>query len=292
MDSTDQTLDRIETTLLYALNGFDKTPENKLASPITMANASGVSHKVSNIDIGDVLGFDEAYPKSMYTLFGDDDTALFAGTEEGLVTHPKEIVGDELEVLVEKESGVRLWLCFRYIGNRLPKKCAAVGRVDCVYEVHHRFLYPNGHTEYAKRILALNKNGKPVPVRTHGEFVPASQSYNNLITCCSTKENAHKTDYVLARFSEVTEVVVPIDGDAYKAIFSVRDAPVHTNSGRKKAILHNVAAHVRRMASGQCTKITTFNRGITDFNIGTMHVGLSLNSADSFQDEFKLRHYN
>jgi hypothetical protein len=93
---------------------------------------------------------------------------------------------------------------------------------------------------------------------------------------CSLKEDAHRTNTMLASFTEHVQIKMPVAIDNYKEIFIGRKAPL-TQKGRKKAIIHWVAAHMRDTKNRKCCEVKRHIRGIQEFEIDGMKIKITPN---------------
>jgi hypothetical protein len=83
-----------------------------------------------------------------------------------------------------------------------------------------------------------------------------------------------------------TPLILGVDESHVKSLFYARSLPV-TESGRRRPILHWVRAHERRLAEGIDVDVCRHLRGITEFDMDSMH--FQITSPDK-QAEKEARH--
>lgn len=264
-------IDRLETMILLALDANHE----QSAVDRTLKSSHGT---LDLLDQGTLLHFEEMRPATSYTVDATADRGhrLYSTSSEMLLDHPSEIVGDEAEIMLLGDHGLK-WYGFRRL-KQAPKRAAYIGKPSHWYEMHMRFVAPNGQGEYTKRVVAVDKNGKPLLVKLDSHVVchPNLEGVN-LILAASLIEDAHRSGTMLASVRDATEIRFPVPLDDYKEVFAERDGPL--NGSRRKAILHWVAEHLRRSPRGNEHVVKKHTRGVQEFIIDGLHVRLVPNDG-------------
>jgi hypothetical protein len=271
MNKVNTEVDRVETLLINALDGdFSVTTD-----PVSILRKR--KEKTTGLiqDQGLMLRFDEMTPGKMYSFDMLDEDRIFTGSNDLLMGHPAEILGDESELFFQLKDKNH----FRWVGYRRakkPKGVAVLGKPDVFYEVHYRDIRPDGNGLYQKRLVPLDKNGKPLTAKIRNAFVCSPYHEGEyLITACSIIEDAHRANSMLATFKDGVEISLAVPLDDYKEIFFDREAPLLRN--RKRAIIHWVAQHIRESKLGLKHKVKKHVRGVTDIVIDGLHVTIQPN---------------
>lgn len=228
-------------------------------------------------DQGCFLGFEKMLPKSSFT-FDVSADRLYSTSHEYLVSHQSEILGDEAEVAM-LSSGILKWRGFRRI-SKSPKGVCSVGKASHWYEMHQRFTSLNGDTQYYKRVVPISKSGKILPAFVNGHIVCGPSAEGGVLNaCCSLIEDAHRTGVMLASVKEEKEIKFPVPIDDYKEVFSGRGGPL-LESGKKKAIIHWVASHLRMKKNDDPVIVRKHIRGVQSFVIDGISVVISPSKYD------------
>ena len=266
----EEVTDKLETLILMALDanhdeaGIDHIERRG-------RKATGYSEVC---DQGQLLKFDTMRPQSAYTFDVADGSRLFATTSDYLVTHPSEILGEETEVVCFG-GGLFKWRGFRQL-KKTPRGVACFGKASHWYEMHERLVAPSGRGDYIKRLVALDKNGVPLPTQIQGHWVCIPRIEGaTLILCASVIEDAHRANTMLAAVKDATEIMFPVPLDDYMDVFSDRDGPM--NGARRKAIVHWVAKHLRRSVKRNEHEVKRHTRGVQEFVIDGLRVRLTPN---------------
>ena len=262
-------IDKIETLLLMALDGAFEITETPLA---VIKQKDGTVSGLS--DQGLLLKTDDMTPKSMYTFDMCDNSRLFTSDPGLLIAHPSEILGDEAEMFFHTGDCYR-WAGFRRVKKK-PKGVAVMGKPDYFYEYHYRDIRENGSNLYNKRFIPIDKKGRPLIAKIQNQFIcaPAVEGVY-LCLACSMIEDAHRSNAMLASFEDGVKVYVPVPLDNYQEIFFDREAPLIR--GKKKAIIHWVAKHIRKSKMGNWHTVKKHVRGVKDIVIDGMTVNISPN---------------
>jgi len=271
-------MDSVETMLIMALEGFKKPVSTRHIDKIISASQS-VGGAIELQDQGDYLGLDDALPNSMFSFDMVDEDRLIATGSNDLLQHPKEILGDESQIVMLAGDTCK-FTALRKI-SKPPKRLAILGKPDCFYELHFKFIDIAGNVVSKKRIVPFSKAGTPLLTKYMGNFVcdPRHEGMHSII-CCSIIEDALRTNAMLATIKDHCEIKLPVPLDSYKEIFALREDPRHEN-GRRKAILHWVRSHLRKHKSGKVSKVDKFNRGIHEFDFDGLTVTLEPNNLES-----------
>ena len=261
--------DQLETLVLMAL---DANHENSFTRNEKLGSCDGYWEIR---DQGRLLSFDAMHPRSSYTFDATDRTRIFAVTPGYLMTHAAETLGDEAEILMLDGNGLLKWYGFRKL-RKPPRDVSTIGKPTHWYEAHFRAVTQNGSGEYVKRLVALDRAGKPLPVWISGHCVCAPKVEGaSLILTASVIEDAHRTNTMLAALKDATEIKFPVPIDDYKDIFAERDGPL--NGSRRKAIIHWVARHLRHSPRGKEFTVKKHTRGVQEFTIDGLQLRLTPN---------------
>ena len=267
----EEVTDKLETLILMAL---DANHEQTTATGITRrVKANGGVQEL--FDQGVLLAFDDMHPASAYTFDMADKERIFTTTTDYLITHPADVLGDEAEVVVLDGETLK-WRGYRRL-RRAPKGVACLGRATHWYEMHFRFVTGSGAGEYYKRVVPIDRNGKPLLATVQGNSVCNPRLEGEmLVICASVIEDAHRANTMLAAVKDATEIKFPVPLDDYKEVFSERDGPM--NGARRKAIVHWVARHLRHSTRGNEFAVMKHTRGVQEFTIDGLRIRLTPNA--------------
>ena len=271
--------DSVETMLLMLLDGRHKQIENDDRDKQLLDSSYRKSRSAcQNIDFdaSKLCEFGDMMPDSVY-LADMTESRLFTYDPAQLLAHPADILGDRCEGAMFHEQSVK-WFAVRRLLSA-PKNVAVIGKVAVWYEGHFRLIRSDGSGTYQKRYAAISRDGRALLVK-RGPYIlsdPAESTFMST-TLCSLVEDARRTNAMLASVKDAIEVHVPVPLDAYKEVFALREAPV-TPGGRRKAIVHWVASHMRRSIHGAEHKVGRHTRGVDEFTIDGLRVRLSPNSV-------------
>lgn len=205
-----------------------------------------------------------------------DGERLVTTTHELLLAHPAELIGDGCEVMMLDDGGAH-WRRLEP-ARRLPRDLAAVGRVYFWAAMHLRGIAANGVQSYHSTLVPFARSGQPLAAQWRGAWVckPTNLGMDAIVSC-SLIEDAQRPNAMLASVRDGVELTFPVGEDAYLEAFALRDAPT-TPQGRRRALLHWVAKHMRATRRGQA-EVKRHMRGVTEFDMGGYRVKLW--SADS-----------
>ena len=215
-------------------------------------------------------------PKRAFAYSSDlDGERIYATTHELLMCHPAEIIGNGFEVMsIHKDYS--LWTMLEPV-KRLPRGLAAVGRVHYWAAIFMRCINENGMQTYHSSMVPFSKSGQPLAATWRGAWVSKPTNLGrDAIGACSMVEDAQRPNAMLASVSDGVELTFPVEENAYLEAFALRDAPT-TAQGKRRALLHWVAKHIRRTKHGN-TEVRRHMRGVHEFNLGGY--GVRLWSAD------------
>lgn len=260
-----------------------ETAENLLAHLICADNDDAYNNITGNkrgvemeeIDAGMVLKFDVMRPKLAHTIDMVDGDRLFTTDPNLLITSVPDILGLESEVALMKD-GYCLWMGMRRL-KRVPRNIWVSGKVGAIYEVHWRQIFPDGRSYYYLRCAAVSPTGLPLNCVIQGTRNPNSKDRVTLVMCASIIEDTARTGCFTASIQDAAGVVFPVPYGSQVELFRLRDGP-NTPSGRRKAILHWVAKHMRSTTKGQ-TEVREHMRGVHQFNIDGLRVRLAANDV-------------
>lgn len=266
----DEITDQLETLVLMAL---DANQDNSMTTKETRGEIDGYWEIR---DQGTLLPFEAMQPKSSYTFDMTDRSRIFAITPGYLMAHPAEILGDEAENIMIDSLGIMKWYGYRKI-RKPPSGVSYIGKPTHWYEAHFRAVNYTGKGDYVKRVVAIDRVGKPLPVWVQGHCVSTPKiEGESLILTASIIEDAHRSNTMLAALKDATEIKFPVPIDDYKDVFSERDGPM--NGSRRKAILHWVMRHIRHSTRGKEFAVKKHTRGVQEFTIDGMRIRLTPNA--------------
>ena len=201
---------------------------------------------------------------------------MVATTHKLLLAHPAELIGSGVEVMHLADACVD-WTRLEPM-QRLPRNVAAVGRAHYWAAMHMRRIAANGMQCYFSTLVPFSREGAPLAAQWRGAWVckPTNVGMDAIVTC-SMVEDAQRPNAMLASVRDGVELTFPVGEDAYLEAFALRDAPT-TALGRRRALLHWVAKHVRTTRRGR-GEVKRHMRGVAEFDIGGYRVRLW--SADS-----------
>lgn len=259
-------IDTIETLLAYLICAEEVRDHVNVEG-----RAAGGRYE--KVDAGLVLKFDPLSPTLSYTT-QDSPERCYTTSPEYLVAPVQETVGEGVEFAILGDDHV-VWCGFRRL-RKLPRN-VWVGRRGCsLYEMHYRRIYSNGRSFYAQRVAAVARDGTSVPVVLEGSKCSKSRDdTNNLVLAASIVEDAHRSDALTATLTDSSSVVVPVPLGEHRDLFALRDAPL-SKSGRRKAILHWVSKHARRVGNS-ITDVKAHWRGTRQIEIDGLRVSLTTN---------------
>ena len=269
----DNILSEVETLILMVLEtGSAKECKERVTKCHTVPG-----WEIVNDDQGKLLKLPDMAPSSVFTtqLGTDGHERLFSRDYKDLLCHPVEIFGDSAETaMIVKDTLTVKWTGFRRL-KKPPEHVVCLGKADIWYEHHYREYTQGGKPFYQKRLAIFDKNGRPLPAKKYSHWV----SYDNgidTILHASLIEDALRAESMLATISDVSELKFPVPLDSYKELFIIRDAPL-TTAGRKKAILHWVAKHLRTSPKGKESQVKAHTRGVDTFDLAGIKVTLTPN---------------
>lgn len=233
-------------------------------------NKSGSTLEVC--DAGKLLQFDNMYPESSFTfdLSGD---RVFTWSSEWLKDHPADTLGDKCEVICLDGNSLK-WLGARRL-VKAPRKIIPLGKPACWYEMHFRKVLPNGAQLYHKRVIPVDGKGNVLSAKMYGNWICSGKDADSFIIMASMVEDARRANTMLASVKDATEIKFPVAIDAYKEVFSIRDAPMV--NGRRKAIIHWVSKHLRASTRGKSHDVNKHTRGVKDIVIDGIRINIEPN---------------
>lgn len=265
-------IDDLETMILLSL---DANHEGVVLVVSRRDKASGSIEELH--DQGELLHFDHMLPNSSYTVDMSDGERIYGATKDLLMAHPADVLGDESEVML-LDKGTLKWRGFRRL-RKPPRGVACLGIATHWYEMHMRFVSANGSGEYYKRVVPLSRTGAPLLAKVQGHNVCTPRLEGEmLVLCASVIEDAHRANTMLASVKDATEIRFPVPLDDYKAVFAGRDGPI--KDGRRKAIVHWVAHHLRHSTRGKEHAVKKHTRGVEEFMIDGIRVRLTPNDGE------------
>ena len=267
----DNILSEVETLILMLL----ETKSARESKEVVIKCHSVPGWQIVNDDQGKLLKLPDMSPSSAFTtqLGTDGNERLFSRDFRDLLCHPVDILGDTAETVLLDNDTVK-WTGFRRL-KKMPSHVVCLGKADILYEHHYRQFTQGAKPVYQKRLAIFDKSGRPLPAKKYSHWV----SYDNgidTILHASVIEDAMRAGSMLATISDATELKFPVPLDSYKELFIIRDAPL-TPAGRKKAILHWVAKHLRTSPKGKESQVKAHTRGVDTFYLAGIKVTLTPN---------------
>lgn len=275
MPTTPTVTDSIETLLLMLMDGnHDCIKNNDGSRPyLSRRGLDNQKQEFVQYDISERVRCEDMVPTSVFTA-DLTEHRLFPITPDGLMAHPVDMIGDEIEVALFCGDVIK-WLGLRKCKSP-PRRVAALGRVAAWYEEHYRVIKQDGSGTYQKRWIPLSRTGHAVVAKADGLMMcNPEEATLHICSACSIAADAFRSDAMLASITDAVEIKLPVPIDDYKAIFSGRDGPIV--GGRRKAILHWVAQHMRSSARGNDFSVKKHTRGIQTFTIDGLRVYLTPN---------------
>jgi hypothetical protein len=270
--------DEIETLILIALDA-NQGAEDDRCTKKQNGTIRKDEAKMRMVDFSSLFQMSEMKPSSFFTLDLVSEERIYAKKVEHLALHPKEILGDECETMIFFDGWAK-WAGFRKVNGR-PRRVAAMGAVDCWYEMHFRNVNTNGLGEYVKRIVPFDKMGRPLPAKIGDAWAcsPEKEGAAAIISC-SIVEDAHRSGSILVSVKDAKEIKFPVGLDAYKEAFALRDGPM--SGDRRKAIVHWVSKHMRRSHKGNSHDVKKHTRGVLEFEMGGLQLKLDPKASQDF----------
>jgi len=268
----DNNFDNLETMILLALDA--RQTRYKVTSKSRHSGGVTCTHD----DPGSLLKLGGMFPKSSYTFDMTDSQRLVSPSVDYLVGKPWDILGQENEVICLNEG------CLKWIGLRRmskpPKGVAAIGRVHVWYELYSRVIYSNGAETFRKRVVPLSVGGEPLPAKIQGHWIcnPHAEGFC-LILAASIIEDAHRSGAMLATIKDATEIKLPVPINDYKDVFIQREGPL-TGKGRKRAVVHWVAKHMRESSKQNKHAVKKHFRGLQEFEVDGLTIKLEPSKYD------------
>lgn len=259
-------LDHAETLLAHLICADNDDAKN---------NVTGAKRGVSleEVDAGAILRFDVMRPKLAYTFDMLDEDRLFTADHKQLISSAPDVLGDESEVAILKEGGYVQWSGYRRV-KKVPRGIWVGGKIGALYEVHWRQIYQTGKSSYFRRMAAVAPDGRPLQCLIVGSRNPGARDLS-LILAASIIEDAHRSGCFTTTVQDSAGVAFPVPYGAQTELFKLRDAPLN-HSGRRKAILHWVARHIRRRG-GKQTEVSSHTRGVHEIVMDGFRIHLDPN---------------
>ena len=200
-----------------------------------------------------------------------DGDRLVTTTHKLLLAHPAELIGDGVEVMALADQSVE-WTRLEPV-RRLPRNMAAVGRAHYWAALHTRRIAANGVQNYYSTLVPFARDGAPLAAQWRGAWVCKPTNLGmDAIVACSLIEDAQRPNAMLASVRDGVELTFPVAEHAYLEAFALRDAPT-TAQGRRRALLHWVAKHMRASRHGR-GEVKRHMRGVAQFDMGGYRVKL------------------
>lgn len=268
----EQVIDKLETLILMALDA-----NHGHLAPGTTRRRDHSTNMVEVLhDQGELLRIDDMRPASAYTFDMSDDDRIFATTTDYLITHPADVLGDEAETVM-LDGDMLKWRGYRRL-KKPPLGVYCLGKASHWYEMHSRFVAGNGDGNYFKRVVPIDRNGKPLLAQVQGHNVCVPSIEGMMLTLCASMiEDAHRANTMLAAVKDATEIKFPVPLGDYKDMFAERQGPM--NGTRRKAIIHWVAKHMRHSVRRKEYEVKRHTRGVQEFHIDGLRIRIAPNYA-------------
>lgn len=270
MNEKHEAIDATETLLAHLL-----CAENDDASNNLTGAKRGVS--LEEVDAGSILRFDIMRPKMAHTFDMMDGDRLFTMDHNLLITSVPDILGMESEVAIMKD-GYCQWVGYRRLA-KAPRNIWVGGKIGAIYEAHWRTVFPDGRSHYFRRCAAVSPKGAALPCLIQGTRNSGSGNVdgNSLVLSASIIEDASRTGCFTASVRDTAGIIFPVPYGAQIELFKLRDGPM-TQGGRRKAILHWVAKHIRRRGDAE-SAVREHIRGVHEFTVDGLNVRLTANDV-------------
>lgn len=263
-------IDPLESLLIMALES-DHPSIKQVGGTIKTREGSKTEH-----DVSEVISFNDATPRSAYTLDISDDGRLFSSAVDYMKDHPIDILGNRSEsIWMHPSNDLARWNCVERLQKK-PKELAYLGKASAIYAYHYRVTLRNGAGQYFKRYVVLNKSGSSLPVKVSGQHQSAVNDGEDVLLMASIIEDAHRTGAMLASIKDAIEIKFPVPLADYKKVFIERDAPLV--NGKRKAIIHWVASHMRKSKAGTESQVKRHVRGVKDIVIDGLKINIEPNA--------------
>lgn len=260
-------IDKIETMLAHFIcaDADDVSMGQLSRHALNPGTSPGVE-----VDAGGKLQFTPRTPTVSHIAEFSEDR-IFACDSQLLLNSPQDILGAHTEIALVDTNCVK-WSCFRKLSKR-PRGVWVEKPGATLYEYHSRFILPNGHSDYAKRVAAIDKNGRPVRAIIEGTKNQSNMGPDGiaLVIAASIVEDSMRPGVFTATVSDSVGVTFPVAQGHHLEIFKLRDGPL--SGSRKRPILHWVASHIRSRNSSEFN-VREHLRGVHEFTIDGMNVRL------------------
>lgn len=273
-----------ESAIILGMNATSKYDPDRgyMNNTVSVIGEDGRKTKTSMLysDVGGVLGFESFSPSSAFAAnFGGerDDERIYTTSHEYLAAHPADIIKDNAEIMFFLEDIAAI----RWIGLKRtkPKKTvyAMNGKASVWYEMHVRQECANGLSLYHQRMVPISADGRSLMAKSTigGAVVCSKQESLFLTLAASIIEDNLRAKTMLARIKEDTEIKFAVPLDDYKEMFIGRSAPMQ--NGRRRAIIHWVASHLRKKKDGDSTKVKKHMRGVDEIEIDGLKISITPN---------------
>jgi hypothetical protein len=187
--------------------------------------------------------FEPMIPNNVYISSGED--RLFTDHNELLLNTPQDILGNQAETALLGD-GILKWSGYRKL-NKRPKNIWVSCANASLYEWHYREIFMDGSESYGTRVVAFDKKGYPKTALVVGSSGNGANNDSVLaIMNASIIEDIYRPNALKATVKEDRSIIFSVPLGEHKELFALREAPL-TPSGRKKAILHWVKNHNRKV---------------------------------------------
>jgi hypothetical protein len=279
-DVSEQVLDRVESTLLFILDGEQVQPK-------TYNSERGVWIEATQDDSKHIPALPIECPIMLSP--GIELHALprvYTDDPNQLITPVSDLVGEVVESILVDESDIVQWHALRPVA-KLPRRYYAVGSpAGCTfYEQHYRewnchFPESGCYFRYFRAYHERTNNWYQVlgPGEIPGRKLTKARQC--LTLACSVQEDANL--FWKIKLSEgKAACVISADGTAVLDLFANREGP-RTPGGRRRPLMHWVRRHVRKSRGmNRIQEVQEYLKGVFRFQVGTTDVALF---APSFED--------
>ena len=271
----EQSIDEIETLLTYLVCSDSPAYKNTLVTRETKTHYC--------VDANSTLEFAPMSPNRIHTIQLNADR-LYTYDPNVLIHSVQDTLEKNPEVAWIDFDDALNWLGFRKITKKSKKLIVPCSGLS-LYEIHYRRTFPNGVSGYVHRVGAITRDGDAMPIWIKGSKGGGTNSHSNrIIQAASIIEDAYRCDVFTASIKESTEIILPVPIGEHKELFELREGPL-TNAGKRKAIMHWVAKHMRETKKGNTCTVSKHLRGVNTFDIDGLTVTLTANTMNGLLEK-------
>jgi hypothetical protein len=286
-DVSEQVLDRVESTLLYILDGEQVQRNAAEIMGVIRCRDGGVRLRVTRDHSQHIPALPIECPIMLN--MGINLHALprlYTSNPDQLITPVADLVGETLETIAIDASEIVQWHALRPVA-KLQRRYHVAGPTDCTfYEEHYREwnCRSPGSGFYWRRYAAYSpqtNNWYKVRGPSDGASCCLKDTRKRLTLRCSAQEDVNL--FWKIKLSEgKAACVISADGTAVLDLFANREGP-RTPGGRRRPLMHWVRRHVRKpRGANRVQEVQEHLKGVFRFPVGTTDVELF---APAFEDD-------